>query len=104
MTLEELENICMEIISKAGESRAQIYCALDLYLKGDCKAAREKIEETDVYLQEAHDVQFTKLMAYQLNGGEIPFQLLILHAMDLLMIVSSERDMLRHVVLAKCKE
>lgn len=43
-------------------------------------------------------------MAYQLEGGEIKFQLIILHAMDLLMVASAERDMLKHVVMASIKE
>ena len=104
MSEEELELVCMEVISNAGEGRAHVYTALDLYLGGEREKAKKDLETADGYLQAAHDAQFTKLMAYQLEGGEIKFQLIILHAMDLLMVASAERDMLKHVVMASIKE
>lgn len=104
MTEEELSCLCMEVISNAGEGRAHVYTALDLYLEGKYEPAKKELETADEYLQKAHEAQFQKLMVYQLNGGEIPFHLLILHAMDLLMVSSAERDMLNHMIKAKCKE
>lgn len=101
MTEEELEAVCMEVISNAGEGRAHIYQALDLYLKGEYKTSLEELKIAEGYLQSAHDAQFQKLMKHQMNGGEVPFHLLILHGMDLLMVSSAERDMLKHIIMSK---
>lgn len=101
LTEEDLELICMEVISNAGEGRAHVYSALDLYLKGEYKSAMDELGTADGYLQAAHDAQFQKLMKHQINGGELPFHVLILHGMDLLMVSSAERDMLKHIVMSK---
>lgn len=40
-------------------------------------------------------------MGPQNSGTEIPFSMLLLHAMDMTMVSTSEHDMLRSVVEAK---
>lgn len=39
MTMEELNGICMEMISNAGEGRSKVFEALDSVNKGDYKTA-----------------------------------------------------------------
>ena len=41
MSEEELELVCMEVISNAGEGRAHVYTALDLYLGGEREKAKK---------------------------------------------------------------
>lgn len=101
MAMEEVSSICMELISDAGEGRALVYEALDATNKADYALALIRLDEAQEMLAEAHRIQFEQLMAPQNNGMEIPFSLLLLHAMDLLMVTTSEHDMLRNVVNAK---
>ena len=86
------------MISYAGEGRALTYEALTLCLDGNWKDSLTKIEEAEQHMSEAHCIQFTKLMANQARGEEIPCNMLLLHAMDLLMVATAEKDMLKAVV------
>lgn len=100
MTMEELNGICMEMISNAGEGRSKVFEALDSVNKGDYKTAAARLDEAQALLAEAHKIQFEQLMGPQNSGTEIPFSML-LHAMDMTMVSTSEHDMLRSVVEAK---
>lgn len=100
MTLEQVNTICMEMISSAGEGRALVYEALDAILKKDYPAADAKLTQAEEHLSEAHRIQFEELMAPQSKGVEMPFSMLLLHAMDLTMSTTSEHDMLRSIVRA----
>lgn len=93
--------ICMEMISNVGEGRSKIYEAVDLYANEKYEEASKKIEEADEFIRAACVAQFEKLMGHQFNGGQLPFNLIILHAMDLVMATDSERDMIKHLVDAK---
>lgn len=99
-----VESICMEIISNAGEGRAHVYEALGFFLKGEYNRALNAINEAEPYLCKAHDCQFENLMQPQLKGKEIPFHIIILHAMDLLMVAGAERDMLKTIIISKLSE
>lgn len=101
MTMDELSNACMEMICNAGEGRSKVYEALNDVLKEDYASADAKLLEAQDLLAEAHRVQFEQLMAPQLNGTEIPFSLLLLHAMDISLVSTSEHDLLRAVVSAR---
>lgn len=104
MNIDELSMICMNLISNAGEGRNYIYEALELALAEDYSGAESKIIEAEKYLSEAHRIQFEELMSLQARGEEIPFNLLLLHAMDLLMISISEKDLVYAVIKSKIKD
>ena len=91
----------MEMISNAGEGRANVYEALDEINAENYNEAEKKLNEAQEFLAEAHRIQFEKLMAPQNDGEEIPFSMLLLHAMDMSMVSTSEHDLLRSVVNAK---
>lgn len=99
----ELTQECMEMIAYAGEGRALTYEALELCLKEEWNAALDKIVKAEKHLSDAHQIQFEKLMARQARGDEIPCNMLLLHAMDLLMVSTAEKDMLKAIVNAHCK-
>ncbi len=104
MSQEDLEMICMEIIGNSGEARALVYSALDLFLEDKYEEADAELVKADEFLHAAHIAQFTKLMAFQMNGGKLDFQLLTIHALDQLMVTTTERDLIRHAVDAKLKK
>lgn len=101
MTQEELSRICMEMISNAGEGRTYLFEAMDDFLIDNFQEAASKLVIAEEFLAEAHRIQFEQLMAKQQGGLEIPFNMLLLHAMDLLMITTSQRDMLQKMIQAK---
>lgn len=94
MTLEELNTICMQMISYAGEGRSIVYDAMSELLNN-------KYEEAEKILGEAHRLQFEDLMVAQSRSEDIPFSLLLLHAMDITLVSTSEHDLLRAMVNAK---
>ncbi|EOS68561.1 hypothetical protein C818_03368 [Lachnospiraceae bacterium MD308] len=98
MTMEELNNICMEMICNAGEGRAKVFEALEEINNEDYDAAQKKLAEAQELLAEAHRIQFEKLMSPQNAGEEIPVSMLLMHAMDMTMVATSEHDMLQGVV------
>lgn len=101
MTMEELNNICMEMICNAGEGRSKVFEAVEEMNKENYAAAEEKLTEAQEFLAEAHKIQFEKLMAPQNDGVEIPFSMLLLHAMDITMVATSEHDLLHAVAAGK---
>ena len=101
MSMEELNGICMEMICNAGEGRSKVYEALSEVNEENYEEAEKKLEEAQELLAEAHKIQFEQLMSPQSDGVEIPFSMLLLHAMDMTMVSTSEHDLLHSVVAAK---
>lgn len=104
MTFEDLSAICMEMISYAGEGRSLIYEAITLYVNDNFQQALEKLEDAEKFLSEAHRMQYEKLMAPQFQGEDIPYSVLMLHAMDLTLISTSEHDLLKALITAKMEK
>lgn len=98
MPQEQLMMTCMDIISNAGEGRGLVHEGLEFALKKNYIAAQTKLDEAEKYLAEAHRLQFEELMGPQNKGMVVPFNMLLLHAMDLLMVSTSERDIVTKVV------
>ena len=103
MTLEELTNVCMQMISSAGEGRALVYEAIDLFLDERYEEADKKLKEGEKHLGEAHRLQFESLMAPQTRGEQLPYSMLLLHAMDITLVSTSEHDVLRTLLNHKLK-
>ena len=93
LTMDEVTANCMEMIGYTGEGRSLDY-----------QAAMGKIEEAEANLSKAHEIQFLKLMSVQARGDEIPCSMLLLHAMDILMTSTAEKDMVKAIVKAKIKK
>lgn len=101
MNKEQLDAVCMEMISNAGEGRGLVFEALESFQQDDYEAADQKLNQAQAFLAEAHKIQFEQLMSPQNKGVEIPFSMLLLHAMDLTMITTSEHDLLNAIVQGK---
>jgi cellobiose-specific phosphotransferase system component IIA len=92
LSLSDLEAICMEMISYTGEGRAMVHEAIEAFCAEDIDSCRQKLAEAEKMLIQAHQIQFNRLLKLQAQGAQIPFHLLLIHAMDLLMISTSEKD------------
>ena len=104
LTMDEVTANCMEMIGYTGEGRSLVYEAVGLMVEDDYQAAMKKIEEAEDNLAKAHEIQFLKLMSMQARGDEIPCSMLLLHAMDILMTSTAEKDMVKAIVKAKIKK
>jgi cellobiose-specific phosphotransferase system component IIA len=98
MSIEEMESICMKMISHAGEGRALVHEAIDLLIAGDTEQSQQKLEEAQEQLTIAHQIQFADLLSAQASGTEIPFHVLLIHSMDLVMISTSEMDIAKKIL------
>ena len=92
ISLDDLEAICMEMISFTGEGRGMVHEAIEAFSAGDIESCRLKLEQAEKLLVQAHQIQFNRLLKPQAQGASLPFHLLLIHAMDLLMVSTSEKD------------
>lgn len=101
MTNDELVSTCMEMISNTGMGRTLVYEAINLFVDDKFDECIEKLNEAETYIGEAHKLQFEKIMSKQFSGDEIPFNMLLLHAMDITLVSNAEHDMLLALATAK---
>jgi len=93
----EQENFCLELITFAGNGRAEAYAALQAAKKGDFTAAGEHMTTSERELAEAHKAQ-TKLLASEAQGVGMSPSLLLVHAQDQLMTAISERTLINELI------
>lgn len=101
MTNDELVSTCMEMISNTGTGRTMVYEAIDLFVNDKFDECIQKLNEAETYIGKAHKLQFEKIMSKQSSGEEIPFNMLLLHAMDITLVTNAEHDMLLALAIAK---
>lgn len=87
-----LEKVAFQIISNSGEARSKIAEAMNKCEKGQWDEAKKLIEEAEKNLLDAHDVHM-KICQKEASGENIQPTLLLIHAMDLMLVTESERDM-----------
>ena len=95
MKNSELEKICMSMIAYAGEGKAKLFEAMDYYDNGEKEKSKELLDQAEKYLRKGHEIQFIELMAEQAKGKEIPFNLLLIHGMDILADISMEAELFK---------
>lgn len=91
----DIENACMNMISYSGEGKAKLFKAMDAYDLGNIEESKALFQEAEQYFTKAHEVQFVDLMSKQLAGEEIPFNLLLIHAMDILADCSMQAELFK---------
>lgn len=94
----------MEMISNTGTGRNIVYEAINLFVDDKFEDCINKLHEAEEYIGKAHKIQFEKIMAKQFSGEEIPFNMLLLHAMDITLVANAEHDMLLALATAKSKK
>ncbi|WP_040978585.1 PTS lactose/cellobiose transporter subunit IIA [Oceanobacillus jeddahense] len=82
--MEEMESICMQIISNAGTARSLILEALQEARQGNFLKGEKKMNEANTFFVDAHQIH-GQLIQKEAQGEGAPFSLLFMHAEDQLM-------------------
>ena len=82
--MEELELVCLQIITNAGEARSLGMEALHTAEKGEFEKAQTYLDEADACMKEAHDIH-TKLIVMDAGGELAEIRLILIHSEDIMM-------------------
>ncbi len=94
---ESLEIIAMEMISFAGDAKADAYHALHAAKRGDFEEAKRLLESAEEKLTLSHRTHL-KLLGIENQFKSINEQLLVTHAMDTMMTSNSEINLINELV------
>ncbi|MGV8026474.1 MAG: PTS lactose/cellobiose transporter subunit IIA [Anaerolineaceae bacterium] len=94
---ESLEIIAMEMISYAGDAKADGYNALHAAKNGDFDEARKLLELAEEKITISHRIHL-KLLGIDSQFKSMNEQLLITHAMDTMMTSTSEINLITELV------
>lgn len=92
------EKIAFNIISLAGDARAELQNALKLAHEGKFDKAQEQVDKAVPQLQKAHELQTKELLTHEANGEKLQFNVLISHAQDYLMTTYTFKDMVVEII------
>jgi len=93
----ELENIIMELIIHAGESRSCAMEALRAARQSDSTLAEQHLTAAMVAVREAHLIQ-PQLIGADEGMGKIPVSLILVHAQDHLMNAMLCRELAEELI------
>lgn len=79
------EKVAFDIISLAGDAKAELQKALKLAREGKFSETDALLEKASEQLQQAHKLQTQELLTREANGEKLQFNVLISHAQDYLM-------------------
>lgn len=91
------EEIVMQIIVSAGNSRSLAMEAIASAKKGDGKSSRECLARAEEELLDAHKIQ-TNLIQEEALGNRIEMSLLMVHAQDHLMNAITVKDLAKEFI------
>lgn len=86
--MNELEQVCFQIISTVGNARSFYVEAIRTAKNGDIEEANRLLQEGKEAFVQGHHAHF-ELIQQEANGKQIEFSLLLLHAEDQLMSAES---------------
>ena len=92
------EKTAFEIISLAGDAKAELQKALKLAREGKFTQAQEQIQKAEPQLQKAHQLQTQELLTREANGEKLQFNVLVSHAQDYLMTTYTLKDIIIEIV------
>lgn len=92
------EKIAFEIISLAGDAKAELQKALKLAHDGKYDEAIAQIDKATPQLNKAHELQTQELLTREANGEKLQFNVLISHAQDYLMTTYTMKDVVSEIV------
>jgi PTS system cellobiose-specific IIA component len=87
-----MEELIFKIIVNGGDARSRAMKAISEAKKGNIDKAKEFIEESNTFLNNAHGVQ-TELIQNEAAGNKTEMSLFMVHAQDHLMNAMTVRDM-----------
>ena len=82
--MQEVEQICFNIICNAGEARSLYVEAIKHAQKGEFEEAKEKIKKGKDLLNSTHKVHF-EMVQEEAKGNKVEVGLLLIHAEDMMM-------------------
>ena len=85
------EQTLFTVILHAGNARSLAKEAAELASEGDFEGAEAKMAEANDEQLKAHEVQ-AKIIRIEAAGQQVPFSILLIHAMDLLLLAWAEID------------
>lgn len=92
------EKVAFDIISLAGDAKAELQKALKLAHEGKIAQAKAQIELATPQLQKAHELQTQELLTREANGEKLEFNVLISHAQDYLMTTYTFKETVSELV------
>lgn len=92
------EKIAFDIISLAGDAKAELQAALKLAHQGKFTEAQAQIDKATPQLQKAHELQTQELLTREANGEKLSFNVLISQAQDYLMTTYILKDMVIEII------
>lgn len=93
----EIEEIAMELVGNAGESKSLAFEALNAAKKGDYEEAEKKLKESKEKMLRAHHIQ-TELICKEADGEKVELGLIMVHAQDHLMTAILARDLITEMI------
>ena len=94
---DSLETIAMQMISYAGDAKADGYSALHAAKKKNFDEADRLMKTADEKITTSHQIHL-KLLGIKDQFKNINEQLLITHAMDTMMTATAELDLINEIV------
>lgn len=91
MKSEEIQQVAFTIILHSGEARTIVHEAFKDMRNSRYDEAKEKLEESDDKLVEAHKAQTSLLKRYA-SGEDINMEIIMVHAQDHLMSTMTLRE------------
>ena len=92
------EKVAFDIISLAGDAKAELQKALKLALEGKFAETQSLIDKASEQLQQAHKLQTQELLTREANGEKLSFNVLISHAQDYLMTTYTLKDVAVEII------
>lgn len=92
------EKVAFDIISMAGDAKAELQKALKLAREGKYAEAQAQVEKATPQLQKAHQLQTQEFLTREANGEKLQFNVLISHAQDYLMTTYVLKDVAEEII------
>lgn len=92
------EKVAFDIISLAGDAKAELQKALKLAHEGKFAETQSLIDKASEQLQQAHKLQTQELLTREANGEKLSFNVLISHAQDYLMTTYTLKDVAVEII------
>ncbi len=91
------ERISFEMISNAGQARNLILDAMDFIRDEKYAEAENLIKDAEALILKAHKYHLD-MVSKEAKGEKVPIDLLLVHAMNILLVAESERDMSKKIM------
>ena len=92
-----IEEVIFSIIIHGGNARGKAYDALKFAQEGKFDQAKEALEEAEMELKQAHNIQ-TDIIQKEAGGEKVEVTVLFVHAQDHLMTAIAEKGLIENMI------